>query len=248
MNSSTDPEQDIPKDSESLKPRNWYQSVNCAIEGIIWATRTQRHMRVHLLIALVVLLTAGFFRVSALEFVLLTLAVVLVLFAELFNTAIEVVVDLVSPDYHPLARTIKDVAAGAVLMACIGAVILGYLALSSHFFGTLGQGLALLNPPAGEVAVVSILIVIILVVLFKALSGRGRPLHGGMPSGHSAVAFAIATAVALSGVSPVIILLTLALAVMVSHSRLLMDIHSLIEVLAGALLGVLVTLAIYFLL
>lgn len=233
---------------EQLKPRNWYQSVNCAIEGIIWAARTQRHMRVHLLAALGVLLAAKLLRVSALEFILLTLAVILVLFAELFNTAIEVVVDLVSPGYHPLAKTIKDLAAGAVLMASIGAAILGYLAISSHFFGTLGEGLALLRPPAGEVAVVSILIVIILTVLIKSLSGRGRPLHGGMPSGHSAVAFSIATAVALSGVGPVIILLTLALAVMVSHSRLLMEIHSLMEVLAGALLGVAVTLAIYFIL
>jgi diacylglycerol kinase (ATP) len=241
VNSSPEPEQ-------NLKPRNWYQSLNCAIEGIIWATRTQRHMRVHLLAAVVVLFAAGALRVSALEFFLLTLAVVLVLFAELFNTAIEVVVDMVSPEYHPLARTIKDLAAGAVLMACIGAVILGYLAFSSYFFGTLGEGLGMLSPPAGEVAVVSILIVIILVVLFKALIGRGRPLHGGMPSGHSAVAFAIATAVAISGVGPVIVLLTLALAVMVSHSRLLLEIHSLLEVLTGALLGVLVTLSIYFLL
>ncbi|KIH75748.1 diacylglycerol kinase (ATP) [Geoalkalibacter ferrihydriticus] len=237
-----------PEQPKQLKPGNWYQSVNCAIEGIIWAARTQRHMRIHLMAAVGVLLAAVILRVSALEFILLTLAVILVLFAELFNTAIEVVVDLVSPEYHPLAKIIKDLAAGAVLMACIGAVVLGYLALSSHFFGTLGRGLGLLEPPKGEVAVVSILIVVILVVLFKALSGRGRPLYGGMPSGHSAVAFSIATAVALSGVAPAVILLTLMLAVMVSHSRLLMEIHSLVEVLAGALLGISVTLSIYFLL
>ncbi len=234
-----------PENPKNFKPLNWYQGVNCAIEGILWAVKTQRHMRFHLLAAMVVLLTALILDVTALELILLTLAITFVMFAEMFNTAIEVVVDLVSPGYHPLARTIKDVAAGAVLLASIGAVILGYLALSGYFFPPVERQLVLLAPPRGEVAIVSVLVCSILVVLIKSLSGKGTPLHGGMPSGHSAIAFSIATAVTLSGVGPVYVVLALVLATMVSHSRLLMDIHSLLEVLVGALLGVLVTLAIY---
>jgi diacylglycerol kinase (ATP) len=240
VNSSPDPE-----NPKNFKPPNWYQSVNCAIEGILWAVKTQRHMKIHMIAALALLVLGLVLRVSALEFIFLTLAAIFVLFAELFNTAIEVVVDMVSPDYHPLARTIKDVAAGAVLMASIGAVLLGYLALSGYFIPHLDKSLAILRPPPGLIAVVAILVVVILVVLLKSLTGRGTPLCGGMPSGHSAVAFSIATCVSLSGVGPVYILLSLLLAIMVSHSRLLMNIHTLFEVLAGATLGVVTTLLIF---
>ncbi|MBE0596069.1 MAG: diacylglycerol kinase [Desulfuromonadales bacterium] len=204
-------------------------------------------MRWHFLAAVGVLLTAVLLRISALEFALLALAVTLVLVAELLNTALEVVVDLVSPEFHKLAQCAKDVAAGAVLVSAVGAVVIAYLALSHRLLhgmeaaiGHLGQ------PPEGEASVVSALTVIILVVLFKGRLGRGTPLHGGMPSGHAAVAFSIATSIALAQVAPILLLLTFGMATMVSQSRLLMRIHSLAEVAAGALLGIGVTLVIHF--
>lgn len=230
---------------KGMKPGNWLESVNCAIEGILWATRTQRHMRWHFLAAIAVLALAFFMRLSALEFILLSFAVTLVLFAELVNTALEVVVDLVSPGYHLLAKRAKDVAAGAVLIASIGAVVMGFFALSRYIFPALGGQLDRLGAVPGDFPVVSVLIVTILVVLLKAWKGRGAPLHGGMPSGHAAVAFAIAAAITLSGAGVILSALTLALAAMVSHSRLLLEIHSLKEVLAGALLGALTTMLIY---
>lgn len=220
-----------------LKPSNWLESVNCAIEGILWAARTQLHLRYHLMAAAGVLLLAVFFRISTLEFILLTFAVTLVIFAELINTALEVVVDLVSPEFHPLARRAKDVAAGAVLASSIGTVVIGYLALSRYLFPSIERGLNLLGRPAGELPVVAVLVVIIAVVLLKALVGRGTPLHGGMPSGHAAVAFSVATSIALARVAPLITILVLGLAAMVSHSRLLLGIHTVREVLSGALLG-----------
>ena len=91
----------------------------------------------------------------------------------------------------------------------------------------------------------SALAVTILVVLAKACLGKGTPLHGGMPSGHAAVAFSIATSFVLAPVGPVLAILAVAMAVMVSHSRLLLGIHSLREVLAGALLGTGVTLLLH---
>lgn len=228
-----------------MKPRNWVESVNCAIEGILWSVRTQKHLRYHFCAALLVLLCALLFDVSALEFMLLASAVTLVLFAEIINTAVEVVVDLVSPEFHPLAKRAKDVAAGAVLIASIGAAVTGYLALSRHLFAPLTDGLNLLGKVPGEIAVVAVLVVTILVVLLKALLGSGTPLHGGMPSGHTAVAWSITSSIALSGTGALITLLAIVLATMVSHSRLLLRIHTLREVLYGALLGCSVTLALH---
>lgn len=227
-----------------IKPGSWLESVNCAIEGILWAAKSQRHMRWHFLSAVMVLLVAAFYRVSAVEFILLALAVTLVLLTELLNTALEVVVDLVSPDFHPLARLAKDVAAGAVLVASVGAAVIGYMALSRYVLGHLETGLAAVGRPPGELSVVSALTVTILVVLMKARWGRGAPLHGGMPSGHAAIAFSIATSIATSGAGAVLGVLAVAMAAMVSQSRLLLKIHTLREVLAGALLGIVITLAI----
>ncbi len=227
-----------------MKPLRWIETVNCAIEGILWSVRTQRHMRIHFLAALGVLFAALYFQLSNLEFLLLVLAAIFVLFAELFNTAIEVVVDMLSPEYSERARRAKDVAAGAVLLASIGALVLGYLVLSGDALRLVGDSARLTEQPPGGTAVVALLIVVILVVLLKALFNQGTPLHGGMPSGHSAVAFSVATSIVLSGVHPAISLMSLVLAVMVAHSRLLMQIHSLREVIAGSLLGAAVTMAI----
>jgi diacylglycerol kinase (ATP) len=220
-----------------MKPSRWIESVNCAIEGILWTARTQRHMRWHFLSAAAVLFAALFFKVPTVDFLLLTLAITVVLFAEIINTAVEVVVDLVSPDYHPLAKQAKDVAAGAVLLATCGAAVVGYVVFSSRMFAAVPGKERMIADVPGDVAVVSILIVTIAVILLKAHFAKGTPLHGGMPSGHAAVAFAIAVAIVFSGATLVIDLCAFTLAVMVSQSRLLMKIHTLGEVLFGALLG-----------
>jgi len=227
------------------KPQNFLESLNCAIEGILWAVKTQPHMLVHLGAALLVLLLALGLHLTLLEFALLTLAITLVLFAELFNTAIEVLVDLVSPDYHPLARRIKDVAAGAVLTASIGAMVIGYLAISRLLNGReLPPGEDVMRS-TGNLAMVAVVIVVLLVVVIKARFGRGAPLHGGMPSGHAGVAFSIATSLIFADVGLLVLGLAWLLAGLVAQSRVLLKIHDLREVIAGSLLGILTTLALH---
>jgi diacylglycerol kinase (ATP) len=231
-----------------MKPSRWIESVNCAIEGVLWTARTQKHMRWHFLSAAAVLFAALFFKVPTVDFLLLTLAITVVLFAEIINTAVEVVVDMVSPDYHPLAKQAKDVAAGAVLLATCGAAVVGYVVFSSRIFATVPGKERMIADVPGDVAVVSILIVTIAVILIKAQFAKGSPLHGGMPSGHAAIAFAIAVAIVFSGATQVIDLSAFTLAVMVSQSRLLLKIHTLGEVLLGALLGSGLTLLLHLLL
>lgn len=227
-----------------MKPTRFIESVNCAIEGIIYTARTQKHMRNHFLSALMLLFAVLFLKVSALEFTLLTITVCFVLFAELVNTAIEVVVDMISPEYHPLAKIAKDVAAGSVLVASIGAMVMGYVILSKYIFPVYKEALGMIGTPTEMGTVVSLLMVVIVVVILKALTHRGTPLEGGLPSGHAAVAFSIATMVSLTTQDPLISILTLSLAVMVSHSRLILRIHTLREVLLGAITGAAITVAV----
>jgi diacylglycerol kinase (ATP) len=231
-----------------MKPANWFESVNCAVEGILWALKSQRHLRYHFLTALLVLCGALFFRVSTLEFLVLVLAALLVIFAELINTAIETLVDLVTDEYHVLAMRAKDVAAGAVLVTGVGAVFLGCLILTDNVIAFFGSIAPLEQPLAYSLPAGALLVVILLVCLLKARFGKGTALQGGMPSGHAAVAFSVAISVILSGANAVTSLLVLGLAMMVSHSRLLLGIHSFREVVLGALLGSGVTLLLFLLL
>ena len=92
--------------------------------------------------------------------------------------------------------------------------------------------------------VVALLVVVIVVVILKAISGKGTPMAGGLPSGHAAIAFAIATIVAMNTQDPLASILTIALAVMVSHSRLLLHYHTLREVMLGAVTGIAITVII----
>ena len=227
-----------------MKPTRFIDSVNCAIEGILYTVRTQKHMRHHFAAALLILSAALLLRVSSLEFMLITLAVSFVLFAELLNTAIEVVVDMISPQYHPMAKIAKDVAAGAVLVAAFGTAILVYLVLAKYLFPFHRGVLAMVGTSSEMGTVASVILVLIAVIFLKALTGRGTPLKGGVPSGHAAVAFSIATSVSFNTQDPLISLLCFILAVMVSHSRLLLHIHSMREVIIGALTGTLLTVAV----
>ncbi len=98
-----------------------------AYEGLKYAVIHEHNMKIHLLATFVVLLLAIVSDVSKLEFLFLLLAIFFVFATELINTAIEKLVDLVSPEYHELAKVVKDTASGAVLLASAFAVLAGAL-------------------------------------------------------------------------------------------------------------------------
>ena len=108
------------------------RSFGHAFRGLKVLLQTQQNARIHAVATMLVVAAGAWLRISATEWALIALAVVCVWATEALNTAIEFVVDLVSPDHHPLAAKAKDVAAGAVLAAAIGAVIVGGLVLGPH--------------------------------------------------------------------------------------------------------------------
>lgn len=235
------------QDKELIKPKNIFESLNCAIEGIIYALKHQRHTRYFFAIAAIALLLGLILNLHEIEFVLFSISVVILLFAEMINTAIESTIDLVcGKKFHPLAKAAKDISAGAVLLSSIGVFIMGYLIFSRYLINPFVIGLQTMKVFTGHIAVVALLIVLITVVASKAYFGKGSPLHGGMPSGHSAVAFSLWAAVVLMTLNPFVTLLTFIMALMVSHSRLIAGIHTKSEVFLGALLGAGVTFLIFY--
>ncbi|MFH1386537.1 MAG: diacylglycerol kinase family protein [bacterium] len=110
-------------------PKRFLKSVKYAGVGAQHALRTQRNIRIHLAIAILVFIGAGWLGSSPIEMAVILLAIFFVITAELFNTAIEETIDLVKPYQHPLAALIKNVSAAAVLLAAVGALIVGVLVL-----------------------------------------------------------------------------------------------------------------------
>lgn len=105
--------------------KSFLSSFGYASEGIKYAMTTQRNMKVHGVAALLVIIAAAVLQVSPMRWLFLLLAITLVITAEMFNTALEAVVDLVSLDIRPLAKAAKDTAAGAVLLTAAFAVVVG---------------------------------------------------------------------------------------------------------------------------
>ena len=109
------------------KTRNLLDSFGYAISGVLYALKTQRNMRIHFFVAFLVVATSRLLELEDSELLAVLFAIAFVMITEMVNTAVEAVVDMVTEKYHPLAKTAKNVAAGAVLIAAINAVVVGYI-------------------------------------------------------------------------------------------------------------------------
>jgi diacylglycerol kinase (ATP) len=225
------------------------QSFNFAFEGIIHVLRTQRNMRIHFALAIAVLIAALAVGVRRLELVALLLAISFVLIAEMLNTALEQGIDVATTSFDPLAKLAKDIAAGAVLIATVNAVAVGYLVFVERLKDPSSRVLDTLREGPAELTLVALVLTTALVIAAKAYTGRGRPLRGGLPSGHAAVAFAgWMAATYIVGDSThwfLISSLTFLMALLVAQTRVESGIHSFVEVLSGGVLGALVTLVLF---
>jgi diacylglycerol kinase (ATP) len=221
--------------------RKWIKSANHAIEGILHAAKTQRHMRYHLYTAVIILLLSFSLGISWVEFIALVVLSVIVISVEMLNTAIEAIADVLFKEYDPRAKAIKDIAAGAVLITAMGAVVIGYIILFEPLKDIFYKGIIIAKHSEGDVAIVALVIVLILVVITKAIHGKGEPLRGGMPSGHAAVAFSIWVAITFLTESFMPSMLVFIMAIFIAQGRVHVGIHRPIEVVLGALLGSTIT-------
>jgi diacylglycerol kinase (ATP) len=226
------------------------RSFEHAYRGMISAVRTQRNMRFHVVVTVAVLLASLLVGVSKLELAVLVLTILLVFVTELFNTAMEFVVDLATREYHPLAKLAKDISAGAVLVSSVGALLVGYLVLADDLGPLSLATLQSIRREPAHLTVVSLGVVVLIVLFGKALTRSPNSFAGGMPSGHAAVAFAgwvAASFIAVEGgagpYAGLISVISLLMALLVCQSRVESGLHSVFQVAMGAVIGVLVTTA-----
>ena len=235
---------------------NFLDAWKNAINGIIYATTTQRNVKIQLVIAVLVVIISLFFDLSRAEFLCFLFTIILILFAEMFNTAIETVVDLYVDVYHPKAKIAKDVAAGGVVVTTINAVIVAYF-LFFDKISAIGLNFIenIVNSPV-HLAFAAIVIVVIatLALIAMARTNKHKVVNRKfVPSGFTTLAFAANTIIWLmidsvtsnQAVRVVILTLSLVLSILVSASRIEAKAHKVSEVIFSACLGIILVLIIY---
>lgn len=228
-----------------MKNRTLIDSFNNAINGIISTVKSERNMKIHLFAAVLVIIASLFYDLTRIEFIIICIAIALVIICELFNTAIEVVIDTLIGIYHPKAKVVKDTAAAAVFISALLSVVVAYVIFFDRVSTSLELGIVRIKETQMHVTIIAIILTMIAVIILKAFSKKGTPFSGGMPSGHSAIAFSAVTAVGLYANNADITMLFLIVALLVVQSRLEGKIHNAIELIAGGIIGFLVTLLIF---
>lgn len=241
-------EEESGDEEKRTKNKNFMDAWKNAINGIIYATTTQGNVKKQLVIAVIVVIISLFFDLNKAEFLCFMFTIVLILFAEMVNTAIETVVDLYTDIYHPKAKIAKDVAAGGVVITAINAVIVAYFL----FFDKVSNiGLQFIrniatSPIHLAFASVIITVIAILTLIAMATTNKHKFLNKKfIPSGHATLAFAANTIIWLTTNNIIIITLSLVLSILVAESRIESKAHKLSEVVFSSCVGIILILVIY---
>ena len=226
-------------EEKKIKNSNFIDAWKNAINGIIYATTTQGNIKKQLIIAVAVVIISLFFNLNKAEFLIFLFTIILIIFAEMVNTAIETVVDLYVDVYHPKAKIAKDVAAGGVVITAINAIIVAYFL----FFDKISDmGIAFIQNVANSpihLAFATIVITMIATLAIIAYSKTNKHKvfnEKFVPSGHATIAFAANTIIWITTQNPVIL---------IAESRIQAKEHKLSEVIFSACMGILIVLIIY---
>lgn len=228
-----------------MQERRFVESFNASVEGFIYVLKTERNMRVHFLAAFFFILLGIYLNFTYLELLALSITITIVLASEMINTAIELIVDMVKSEFHPIARIIKDVSAGVVLLTSINAVIVGYILFSRKIPFNASDAMETIKSSPWHVTFIALILVFGSTIIGKVLLHKGTPARGGMPSGHAAIAFASWTIITFLTNNSVVIVLTFLMAFLIARHRVKDSIHTIWEVAAGCILGILLTVLVF---
>jgi len=218
-----------------MKSSSLLDSFRHAIDGVCHVFRTQRHMRFHFFMVVLVLALAKVYRLNRTELLVLLFSICFVLITEMVNTAVEAIIDMITQNYHPLAKYAKDVTAGAVLIASVNAVVVGFLLFldDARIRAVVERAYTGGPPPVGRVAAIEGVMLLVILVAIKVFGQRN------LVSAHTALGFSLATVtVLIASHEASVMVFVLLLALLLAQSRLEKGLHDFRAVLNGALLGI----------
>lgn len=228
--------------------QKFLKGFDYAYEGLVWAINHEKNMKFHLLALAILLIASLFFNLSRVEMITLVFAVCFVLGFELLNTALEQAVNLASGGkYSPFAKASKDLAAAAVFIAALNALFVAYLIFFDKFIDFYNSVFVRITKQPSHLAVITLSLVIVVTIFLKGVfyEGHGSAFKGGFVSGHTSLAFCIATIGIMQSQEVLVKLLFLLLALVIAESRYEANIHSIPEIIRGAILGTSMAMAIF---
>ncbi|MCS7165024.1 MAG: diacylglycerol kinase [Candidatus Calescibacterium sp.] len=222
------------------------ESFSNAVNGIFEAFYQERNLRIHLIVALFVILASLLLSLTAFELLIILIVVGVVFISELFNTAIEILADKLEPNKDEQIKLIKDISASAVLVSTILAILAALVIFPKKIFSTTPLLIQKISSLPEYVYILVFMIVLILSmgikVWYMRLKGRNTNVQGGIISVHSALAFSTFTFIVIHNWQDYVSwFMSLVLALLVAQSRLEAKIHTLSEVVNGAIFGIIVT-------
>lgn len=233
------------KTKEKIRKRNFIDSMNDALSGIIEALVHERNIKIDFIAAILAILLSIIMGFNRMEIILVCIMIGLVICAEMINTAIENLCDLVTLEKNPKVKKIKDTAAGSVLVLAFTAIIVWYGLAFDKLDPLLRGTLDVLTQLPLHVSIGNLIIVTLAVIFTKALTKKGTYLRGGMPSGHAALAASAVMIIWYLTKNTVVLLITIILAMLVVHSRVEARIHTLLESVFGITMGFVISLVVF---
>ena len=228
--------------------QKFIKGFDYAYEGLVWAINHEKNMKFHMLALAILLVASLFFNLSRVEMISLVFAVSFVLAFELINTSVEQAVNLASKGkYSSFAKASKDLAAAATFIAALNAIFVAYLIFFDKFLDFYNSVIVRIVRRPSHLALITISLVIVVTIFLKWIfyQGHGTAFKGGFVSGHTSIAFGISTIGIFLTTDPLVRLLLIALALIVAESRYEADIHSIAEIVRGAILGTSMAMAIF---
>ncbi|NBI29374.1 diacylglycerol kinase [Chengkuizengella marina] len=224
--------------------KRWLLSFKYAYEGLIYAFSTQKNMRFHFFAAIIVLFLSLFFELSQLEILLVWIVICLVIVMELINTAIEKTIDLTVKEMHPIAKIAKDVAAAAVLVSAVFAVIVGFVIFYNPILLWINGKLVKTHEINNETIIVVLSLVFLCTIVFQQTIFRKK--NNTQINLISALNASILTMIMISDANVIHIILTCCISILLVSGLLGQKEVTVRSILNGTILGIFLTLFIYF--
>lgn len=227
------------------KNKTFFTALGHAIDGVIRAFKTERNLRFDYLIGLFILIVSLFFDFTKTEFACLCLTIGFVLFAEMVNSAVEYIVDLVTDKYDDRAKAAKDIAAGGVLIASGVAVVVAYFLFVDKIGNATTAVLTSILASKLHILMTIVFAVVLLAVILKGVFGKGDKVSQSYPSARVAISFALTTYVYVITRNLLSTAVAFLLSLIIAQIKIEKTKGKIIYIVLSAVMGILVVLIVY---
>lgn len=230
---------------KNVKNKNFFTSIGHAIDGVISVFKTERNLRIDYVIGLFVLLSSLFFNFTKTEFACLCLTIGFVIFAEMINSTVEYVVDLITDKYDERAKAAKDIAAGGVFISSVVAVVVAYFLFVDKIYMATTTVLNSILSSRLYILFTIMFATLILAVILKGVFSKNKKYSSSFPSARVSLAFAMTTYVFIITKSIFVGGVSLILSIIIAQIKIENTKTRPIFIIISALVGVLLVLIVY---